>query len=176
MRFFSVPIAGAAVIETSPFTDERGSLARTFCRDEFSAHGLPSVFVQFNQSTNTRRGTLRGLHYQADPHPDGKLVRCARGRLFDVMVDLRPRSPTFRRWHTVELDADSGRAFYIPEGCAHGFVTLADDTHVIYHMTEMYYPELARGVRWNNSAFGVDWPVKNPILSLRDATFPDFEY
>jgi dTDP-4-dehydrorhamnose 3,5-epimerase len=122
---------------------------------------------------NTRRGILRGMHFQADPHPEGKLVRCTRGAIWDVVIDLRSGSPSYRQWIGVELTEKNARALYIPEGCAHGFQTLTDDSEVLYLMSEFYYPELARGVRWNDRAFGIEWPIADAILSDRDASYPD---
>ena len=161
-------------IELQPQADERGSFARTYCEATFRAHGLEPVGIQCNISVNAKRGALRGLHYQAAPAEEAKLVRCLRGRLFDVAVDLRPESPTFRQWLGVELEAAAGEALYIPRGCAHGFLTLADDTAVYYQMGTEYAPALARGVRWNDPAFGISWPFAPLHLSERDAAFPDF--
>lgn len=174
MRFTPTAIEGAIVIDIDPHVDERGMFARTFCKDEFSKHGLPSTFVQCNLSANKQRGTLRGLHYQADPRPEGKLVRCQRGAIFDVVVDLRPMSTTYCKWFGVDLDETNPRALFIPTGCAHGFQTLTDDACVFYQMTEMYVADLSRGVRWDDPAFGVVWPLAEPVLSPRDAAYPDF--
>jgi dTDP-4-dehydrorhamnose 3,5-epimerase len=174
MRFTETRLAGAFIVKIEPRQDERGYFARTFCREEFARAGLPIDFPQCNVSHNTRLGTLRGMHYQADPHPEGKLVRCTRGAILDVIVDLRPVSPTFRQWVGVELDEEGCTALYIPTGFAHGFQTLRDRSDVLYYMTETYQPTLARGVRWNDPAFGIEWPISNPILSERDAAYPDF--
>jgi dTDP-4-dehydrorhamnose 3,5-epimerase len=174
MKFRHMQIPGVVRIDLEPQTDERGSFARTYCEATFRAHGLEPVGIQCNISVNAKRGTLRGLHYQAAPAEEAKLVRCVRGRLFDVAVDLRPESPTFRQWLGVELDAEAGEALYIPRGCAHGFLTLADDTAVYYHMGTEYAPALARGVRWNDPAFAISWPFAPLHLSDRDAAFPDF--
>jgi dTDP-4-dehydrorhamnose 3,5-epimerase len=176
MLFNPTTISGVVVVDVVCRKDERGFFARTVCQDEFSACGLPTLFVQSSVSFNTRRGTLRGLHYQIAPKEEGKLVRCTSGALVDVAVDLRPASPTFRAWVGVELTAENHRAVYIPPGCAHGFQTLVDDTEVLYMMTEIYAPDLARGVRWNDAAFGVTWPIEEPILSERDAVYPDFRW
>jgi dTDP-4-dehydrorhamnose 3,5-epimerase len=167
-------IPGVFKIEPQPQADERGSFARTYCEATFRAHGLQPVGIQCNISVNAKRGTLRGLHYQAPPAEEAKLVSCVRGRLFDVAVDLRPDSPAFRQWLGVELDAAEGLALYIPRGCAHGFLALADDTAVYYHMGSEYAPELARGVRWNDPAFAISWPFEPLHISARDAAFPDF--
>lgn len=174
MKFVPTAIAGVVQIELQPQTDERGSFARTYCESTFRAEGLDPVGVQCNISVNAKRGTLRGLHYQAPPSREAKLVQCVRGRLFDVAVDLRPDSPTFRRWFGTELDAGQGGALYIPGGCAHGFLTLADDTAVYYHMGSEYAPALERGVRWNDPAFAIAWPFEPRHISPRDAAFPDF--
>src|ERR1700678_2956828 len=151
MIFTETPLAPACLIDIEPAGDERGYFARVFCQDEFSRRGLPGCFVQASLSFNRRRGTLRGLHYQAEPHPEGKLVRCTRGAVFDVMLDLRRDAPTYCGWFATELSADNARAVYIPPGFAHGFQTLSDDAELLYQMTEAYRPELSRGVRWDDS-------------------------
>jgi dTDP-4-dehydrorhamnose 3,5-epimerase len=174
VKFTPTLIPGVVKIEPEPQADERGSFGRTYCEATFRKHGLEPVGIQCNISANTKRGTLRGLHYQAPPAEEAKLVRCLRGRLFDVAVDLRPDSPAFRQWLGVELDAEEGRALYIPRGCAHGFLTLADDTAVYYQMGAEYAPDLARGVRWNDPAFAISWPYAPLHISPRDAAFPDF--
>jgi dTDP-4-dehydrorhamnose 3,5-epimerase len=173
MRFTETALAGVVVVEIEPHADDRGHFARTFCREEFARAGLPVDFPQCNLSFNARRGTLRGMHWQADPHPEGKLVRCTRGAIRDVLVDIRPESPTFRRWVAVELTEDNATAVFVPPGYAHGFQTLVDRSEVLYHMTEVYHPGLARGARWNDPAFGIDWLIADPILSPRDAAYPD---
>jgi len=175
MKFIATPIPGVIRIALEPQIDARGSFARTYCEATFRAQGLEPVGIQCNISVNAKRGTLRGLHYQAAPAEEAKLVRCVRGRLFDVAVDLRPESPAFRRWLGVELDAEAGEALYIPRGCAHGFLTLADDTAVYYQMGAEYVAGLARGVRWNDPAFGISWPFAPLHISERDSTFPDFK-
>ena len=174
MKFIPTLIPGVTKIALEPQADERGSFARTYDEAAFHAHGLEPVGIQCNISVNAKRGTLRGLHYQAAPAEEAKLVSCVRGRLFDVAVDLRPDSPAFRQWLGLELDADDGQALYIPRGCAHGFLTLADDTAVYYHMGSEYAPALARGVRWNDPAFAISWPFAPLHLSPRDAAFADF--
>lgn len=174
MIFRETPLAGAFVIELERIEDERGWFARTFAAAEFEEHGLEAVVVQCNLSFNARRGTLRGMHYQAEPYGECKLVRCTRGLLYDVVVDLRPDSPTFRRWHGVELRAESGLMLYLPKGLAHGFQTLADGTEVFYQMSERHVPSHARGVRWDDPAFAIEWPEDERIISERDRTFPDF--
>ncbi len=174
MIFLRTPLAGATIIETEPHVDARGSFARTWCHREFTNAGLNADMVQSSISRNTRAGTLRGMHWQAYPYEEVKLVRCIRGSIYDVIIDLRPTSPTYMMHCGFELDAESGRALYIPEGFAHGFVTLEDDTEVLYQMSNYYEPGAARGARWNDPAFGIAWPIENPILHPRDASYPDF--
>jgi dTDP-4-dehydrorhamnose 3,5-epimerase len=176
MRFVETPLNGAWVIGLDLLSDERGWFARAFDADEFAARGLNLAVVQCNASFNARRGTLRGMHYQAEPHGESKLVRCVRGSIFDVAVDLRAGSPTHRRWHGVELSAENRLAFYIPPGLAHGFQTLADDSEVLYQMGHPYVPEAALGVRWDDPAFAIQWPSAGGerIVSGRDRAFPDF--
>jgi dTDP-4-dehydrorhamnose 3,5-epimerase len=174
MRFLETPLAGARVIEIVPHADPRGFFARTFCRDELVAAGLPGEFMQASVSYNLRRGTLRGMHFQAAPHEEPKLVRCTRGALHDVIIDLRPGSATRCRWFGVELSAENRRTLYVPPGFAHGFQTLVDDTEILYQMAEPYMPGLARGVRWNDPAFGIAWPIADPFMSERDAVYPDY--
>jgi dTDP-4-dehydrorhamnose 3,5-epimerase len=163
---------GVTAIDPHPQTDARGSFMRLFCAERFAAHGLPTAFAQVNLSTNGRRGTLRGLHHQAAPHAEGKLVQCVRGAIFDVAVDIRADSPRFGCWTGMVLSAANRRAVFIPPGFAHGFQTLEDDSDVLYAMTEPYHPELARGLAWNDPAFGIVWPLEQPILSPRDAALP----
>jgi dTDP-4-dehydrorhamnose 3,5-epimerase len=175
MRFIELDLKGAYLIEPDRLEDERGFFARTWCRREFEACGLTSRLVQCNISFNRRRGTLRGMHYQAEPHSETKLVRCTRGAIYDVIIDLRPSSPTFKRWVSAELTADNRRMLYIPEGFAHGLQTLVDDTEVLYQMSEFYVPEAARGVRWDDPAFDIRWPpVEERVMSEKDRTYPDF--
>ena len=175
MKFTPAGLEGAYVIELDRLEDERGYFARTFCRDEFSAHGLRSVFPQCNTSFNARKGTLRGMHYQAQPHEEAKIVRCTRGAIHDVIVDIRRDSATYRKWISVELTADNARMLYIPEGCAHGFQTLADGSEVFYQMSATFHPESARGLRWNDPGLAIRWPLASPIVSERDAGYPDLE-
>jgi len=172
--FTPTPLAGALLVEMEPRKDPRGWFARTWCAREFGAQGLDARLVQCSASFNARRGTLRGLHWQAAPHAEAKLVRCTRGAIWDVIVDLRAGAATYTRHFAVELTQENGRALFIPEGFAHGFVTLADDTEVFYQMTEYYEPAAARGARWNDPAFGIPWPVTTPILHERDTRYPDF--
>lgn len=167
-------IAGVYVVDLEPRPDERGFFARSWCMHEFEQHGLDARLVQCNISFNLHRATLRGLHYQAMPHPETKLIRCTRGAIYDVALDLRPEQPTFRKWVGIELSDRNRRALYVPAGCAHGFQSLTDASEVLYHMSESYHPDLARGVRWNDPAFAIAWPLAQPILSPRDAGYPDF--
>jgi len=172
--FGSTPLPGAAVVDLERREDERGFFARSFCQREFEAQGLETTVAQCNVSFNRRRGTLRGMHWQAAPHGEAKLVRVTRGALWDVIVDLRPESATYCRWFGVELSAENHRALYIPRGFAHGFQTLVDDVEVFYQMSTSYVPDAQRGVRWDDPAFGIEWPILPPFLSERDATYPDY--
>jgi dTDP-4-dehydrorhamnose 3,5-epimerase len=174
MRFKETEVWGVVVVEPERHEDERGFFARTWCRQEFAARGLSPDLAQCSISFNKRRGTLRGMHYQAPPHGEVKLVRCTRGALVDVILDPRIGSPTFGKWVAVELTADNRVAVYIPEGCAHGFQTLADDTEVLYQIAGLYHPEAARGIRWDDPAFAVRWPLAPTVLSPKDLAYPDF--
>jgi dTDP-4-dehydrorhamnose 3,5-epimerase len=172
MIFTACPIAGAWLVEMERAADERGFFARTHCVAEFAAHGLNGVFRQSSISFNQRRGTLRGMHYQARPHAETKLVRCTAGAVYDVIVDIRPSSATFRHWFGTELSAGNRRALYIPEGVAHGFVSLSDETELLYMISAEYAPESARGFRWNDAAIGIEWPLAPAVISARDASLP----
>ena len=172
MRFVETPVAGAWVIELEPFEDERGFFARSFCAREFEARGLETRLVQCNLSWNRRKGTLRGMHYQRPPAAEAKLVRCVRGALFDVVLDLRSGSPTEGRHHGVELSAANRRSLYIPPGCAHGFQSLVDDTEILYQMSEFYTPEAGAGVRHDDPRFGIAWPLPVAVISDRDRDWP----
>ena len=175
MRFRELELPGAFLLELERIDDERGFFARTFCRDEFAEHGLATEIVQANTAFNVRAGTLRGLHYQAAPHAEAKLVRCTRGAVYDVIVDLRRDSPTFTRWLGVELSAENDALLYVPEGFAHGYQTLVDETETSYLMSQFYEPSAARGVRWDDPAFGIEWPeVAERTLNERDRSWPDF--
>jgi dTDP-4-dehydrorhamnose 3,5-epimerase len=176
--FRETAIDGAFVVEPERIEDERGFFARTFCAEEFRAHGLDARVAQSNTSFNRRTGTLRGMHWQQAPHGEAKLVRCTRGAIFDVAIDLRRDSPTHRCWAAAELTEDNGLALFVPVGCAHGFQTLADDSEVLYLMSTPYVPGSGRGVRWDDSAFGIEWPEPPPdgrTISERDASYPDFD-
>lgn len=172
MKFTETPLAGAWVIEPEPLHDVRGYFARTWCAREFAEHGLETVVAQRSISFSERRGTLRGMHYQASPHEEVKLVRCLRGAIHDVIIDLRPESATFREHFAVELTEQNHLALYVPKRFAHGYQTLEDRTEVEYQMTEFHHPDAARGLRWDDPAFGIDWPVPDPILKDRDDSYP----
>jgi len=162
------------LIELEPLRDERGFFARSWCAREFVEQGLETRLVQCNISWNAWAGTLRGMHYQAAPHAEVRLVRCTRGAIYDAIVDLRQDSATYRRWYGVELTADNRRMLYVPEGFAHGFQTLSDDSEVFYQMSEFYHPESARGVRWDDPAFGIRWPRPPAKMSERDRAYADW--
>ncbi|HIG73329.1 MAG TPA: dTDP-4-keto-6-deoxy-D-glucose epimerase [Bacteroidetes bacterium] len=173
MTLEPTPIPGCVRLVPTWHEDERGGFARTWDGGEFERLGLNAGVLQCSVSRNTHRGTLRGMHYQAAPHEEAKLVRCTRGAIYDVCLDLRPSSRTFRQWTAATLTADNGHALYIPEGCAHGFLTLADDTDVFYMMAgAAYAPEAARGVRYDDPAFGIEWPEPVRVIKDRDATYP----
>ena len=172
MLFSETKLRGAFVIEPERKEDERGYFARTFCEKEFAEHGLQTRFVQCNLSNSRRKGTLRGMHFQAAPHAEVKLVLCARGAIYDVIVDLRADSPTYRQHIGESLSAANGRMLYIPEGFAHGFQTIEDDTTVFYQMSQFYHPESARGVRWDDPAFHIEWPSAERIIIQRDREYP----
>jgi len=175
MRFLETGLAGAWLIEHGRREDERGFFARTWCRQEFQTRGIQVNFVQGNLSSNRRRGTLRGLHFQLPPSRESKLVRCSRGEIFDVIVDLRCDSPTFCRHYGVILSEAVCQSLYVPPGFAHGFQTLADDTEVVYEMGDFYRADLSSGTRWNDPAFGIRWPIAEPtVMSDRDRDYPDF--
>ena len=175
MKLEKLDIPGVYRIAIEPAADERGFFARTFCAETFAKWGLATDFVQRSMSYNKKRGTLRGLHYQAEPHAETKLVRCSRGAAFDVIVDLRPKSAYFGAWETIELSAENRHMIYIPAGCAHGFQTLVDDTELLYEITPAYVPEAARGVRWNDPALAIPWPMANPVVSAKDSGLPLLE-
>jgi dTDP-4-dehydrorhamnose 3,5-epimerase len=176
MLFETLGLSGAALVKMERHCDERGFFARSVCVEEFQAHGLPAAFVQSSVSWNRRRGTVRGMHFQWPPSREGKLVRCLRGAIHDVLLDLRPAEPTYLRYCAVVLDQDNRDAVFIPSGVAHGFQTLADDSEVLYQMTDVQAPALAAGVRWNDPAFDIRWPIASGIvIAHRDATYADFD-
>ena len=174
MIFAETLLKGAFVIEPERLEDERGFFARTWCHREFEAHGLKANWVQCDISFNRKKGTLRGLHYQAPPHEEIKLVRCTMGRIYDVIIDLRSWSSTFMKHVAVDLSARNRRMLYLPEGFAHGFQTLEDESEVFYQMSTYYAPDYACGVRWNDPAFNIQWPSTDRIISTRDQGYPDF--
>lgn len=175
MIFEQTPIPGAWLVALEPSADERGFFARLFSADEFAAHGLRTTFVQVNDSLSVERGTLRGLHYQLPPAAEAKLVRCVQGALFDVVLDLRPGSATFRRWFGTELSAENRRMMYVPEGCAHGLLTLAPRTEALYFVSAPYSPEHERGIRWDDPAFAIEWPFEPAVISAKDRAQRDFD-
>jgi dTDP-4-dehydrorhamnose 3,5-epimerase len=172
--FKETPLKGSYIIEPELREDERGFFARTFCRSEFIAQGLDPDLVQCNISYNQRKGTLRGMHFQAEPWGEAKSVRCTNGKIYDVILDLRPDSPTYCRWTAFELSAKNHLALFIPKGFAHGFQTLEDNSEVFYQMSEFFKPEYARGVRWNDPTFSIDWPLGDPIMSDKDKSYGDY--
>ncbi len=174
MIFHETDIPGAWVIDLEQRADSRGFFARAFCAREFEAHGISPAVVQCNLSYNEVRGTLRGMHYQLAPQAEAKVVRCTAGAIFDVIVDVRPASGAYCRWYGVELTASNRRMLYVPEGCAHGYLTLVDGTEVFYQVSAYHAPEAERGVRWNDSAFGIRWPLEPSVISERDRAHPDF--
>ena len=175
MIFNETKLPGVFIVDLQRLEDDRGFFCRSFCRNEFAGRGLNPDVAQCNISFNRDAGTLRGMHYQSTPHAEDKLIRCTRGKLYDVIVDLRRESPTFKQWIGLELTGDNRRMLYVPKGCAHGFQTLEDNTEVFYQMSEFYHPESAHGVRWNDPAFGIQWPAGVPvIISERDRNWPDY--
>lgn len=175
MKFIQTSVAGAWVLEPEPISDERGFFARLWCAEALAEHGLSAVIAQTNVGFSQAGGTLRGLHLQRAPHAEVKLVRCTRGLAFDVVVDLRPDSPTYCEWYGLELSPENRRALYVPEGCATGYLTLEAATEVYYHTSAAYAPDTAWGVRWNDPAFGIKWPAEPQLLSVQDRDWPAFE-
>jgi len=175
MIFVETELPGAYLIELERREDQRGYFARAWCEREFAVHGLETRFVQVNLGHNLRRGTVRGMHFQRAPYAEVKLVRCTRGALYDVIIDLRPESPTYRRWIGVELSAANGRALYVPRGFAHGYQTLEDNTDLMYQTSEFYVAEAARGVRYNDPAFGIAWPLAVSLVSEADANWQEYQ-
>ena len=175
MVFVTTKLQGVFIIDVETKEDDRGFFARTFCQHEFEAHGLNPRVAQCSTSFNKNKGTLRGMHYQAAPYAEVKVVRCTAGAIYDVAVDLRQDSPSHKKWVAIKLTAENRRALYIPAGCAHGFQTLEDDSEVYYQISNFYHPESARGVRWNDPAIGIDWPaVEARTISEKDRSYPDF--
>lgn len=174
MKFHETELKGAFIIEPEKRADDRGFFARSWCQKEFEQHGLVPRVVQANISNNKHKATLRGMHYQASPYEETKLVRCTRGAVYDVIIDVRPDSPTYRRWIGVELTASNYKMLYVPEGFAHGFQTLEDDTEVIYQVSQFYTPSAERGIRWNDPLFQIKWLTPVETISEKDANWPDF--
>ena len=174
MIFHKTPIEGARVIELEKRGDERGFFARAYCAHEFAQAGLEAGFDQANNSNSAAKGTLRGLHYQLAPDDENKLVRCIKGALFDLILDVRPASPTFGKWFGAELTADNRKMMFVPRGCAHGFLTLSDDVETIYFAKGFYAPQSERGIRWNDPKFAIDWPFKPVVVSDKDSNWLDF--
>ena len=174
MIFSQTAIPGAFLISLNRIEDERGFFARTFCRSEFTEYGLNPDLVQCSISFNKQKNTLRGMHFQKPPYAETKVVRCTMGSIFDVIIDLRPDSPAFKKWLSFELTDENRLMVYIPQGLAHGFLTLKDNTEVLYQISDRYIPESARGVRWNDSAFGIEWPETPQIISVKDQEYKDF--
>jgi dTDP-4-dehydrorhamnose 3,5-epimerase len=175
MLFRETEVAGAFEIIPELKCDERGFFARSWCRKEFEAHGLNPRLEQCSISFNLRKGTLRGMHWQAEPFQETKSVRCTQGAIYDVALDLRKNSPTYKKWTAVILSAAKRNMLYIPDGCGHGFITLEDETEISYQISEFYTPESTRGVRWDDPVFGIVWPLPVEVISERDRTYPDFE-
>lgn len=172
MKFRPTALSGIWLIELELREDERGFLARTYCQREFAEHGLTTAWPQCNLTLTKQRGLIRGMHFQTEPRPETKLIRCCAGAVFDVVIDVRPGSPTFGRWEGFELTASNRTTLYIPGGFAHGFQCLVDDCELFYQMSEFYMPELARGIRWNDPAVNILWPIPDPLLSERDRNLP----
>ena len=175
MLFTKTQLEGAWLVEPEPIRDSRGWFARTFCEREFEAHGLETRFVQHSTSQNVQRGTLRGMHFQTAPHAEVKLVRCLKGAIYDVIIDLNPGSPTYRQWQGFELSASNMRQIYIPKGFAHGFQTLDDECEIGYLISEFYAPEASSGLRWDDPAFGINWPLPVSVMSDKDKSWPYFK-
>lgn len=174
MIFTETTLEGAFLIEPEPIVDERGSFARMFCKNLFLERGLNATWVQCNSSVNSRKGTIRGMHFQIPPGAEIKTVNCVRGAIYDVIVDIREDSPSRGRWYGCTLTEENQHILYIPEGFAHGFQTLADNTSVYYQMSQFHVPDCARGVRWNDPAFGIEWPLPVSSISAKDSEFPSF--
>jgi dTDP-4-dehydrorhamnose 3,5-epimerase len=176
MHFHESPLPGAYLIELDKKGDDRGFFARVYCQHEFAERGLVTEFVQVNNSLSADRGTLRGMHYQIEPHSECKVVRCIRGALWDCIIDLRSDSPTFGHWYGEQLSAENRRMMYVPKGFAHGFITLTDDVEAFYFVDAFYAPRAERGIRWNDPCFGIKWPMDPIVMSDKDQAWPDFEY
>ena len=174
MIFQETKLKGAFIVDVNRHEDNRGSFSRTYCQREFKEHGIEPEVVQANMSTNKIKGTLRGLHYQKDPHQETKFIRCIKGALYDVIVDLRPHSPTYKGWVGVELTEQNQRALFVPKDFAHGFVTLVDDTTAFYMVSQFYYPGAEMGIRWNDTSFKIKWPVEPLCITEKDSSWSDY--
>jgi dTDP-4-dehydrorhamnose 3,5-epimerase len=175
LKFTETELHGAFIIELEKIEDKRGFFARSWCHDEFKTHGLTSRVVQSNISYNKKKGTLRGMHYQKPPYEESKLIRCTRGAIRDVIIDLRQDSDTYTKWISVDLTADNYKMIFVPEGFAHGFQTLSDDTEIFYQVSQFYTPGSEDGIRWNEPLFGIDWPLEVTVISEKDMNWPDYE-
>ncbi|MCI0621722.1 MAG: dTDP-4-dehydrorhamnose 3,5-epimerase [Acidobacteria bacterium] len=176
MVFSQAPLESAYIVDVTKIEDNRGFFARSWCSQEFLRRGLTNVMVQTNIGFNLKRGIVRGLHYQTDPHSEAKLIRCTRGAIYDVIVDLRPDSPTYKQWFGTELTEDNYRMIYAPEGVAHGYQTLTDNAEIVYQTSEFFVPEAATGVRYDDPAFTIDWPLPVQLVSARDRSWPDYSF
>lgn len=174
MKFTETKLEGAYIIEIEKLTDDRGFFARSWCQKEFEAHGLTSRVVQTNVSFNRKKGTLRGLHYQLKPNEESKLIRCTRGAIYDVIIDLRPKSPTYKQWIGVKLSDENYTMFFVPENFAHGFQTLKNNTEITYQVSQFFTTGSERGIRWNDPIFGIKWPLEIAVISAKDRDWPDF--
>jgi dTDP-4-dehydrorhamnose 3,5-epimerase len=174
MKFTETELKGAFIVEIEKLSDDRGFFARSWCLKEFEAHGLTSRVVQSNVSYNIKKGTLRGMHYQIAPYQESKLIRCTRGAIYDVIIDLRPESPTYKQWTGLELTADNRTMLFVPEDFAHGFMTLADDTEITYQVSQFYTPRSEKGIRFNDPLFRIQWPLDVSVISDKDRQWPDF--
>ncbi len=175
MKFVALPVEGAFLVELEKNEDERGFFARSWCKNEFEAAGLNGNFAQCNISFNKKKNTLRSMHYQSAPYEEAKLVRCTMGAIYDVIIDLRPSSATFKKWYATELSAKNHKMLYIPKGFAHGYLTLEDNSEVFYQMSEFYHPECSKGLLWNDSAFRIKWPKGKKVITARDLEYPNFK-
>jgi dTDP-4-dehydrorhamnose 3,5-epimerase len=174
LKFTETSLKGAYVIEINKLEDERGFFGRSWCANEMKAHGLKTNIAQANTSFSKKKGTLRGMHYQNDPYQETKLIRCTRGAIFDVIIDLRPESPTYKKWYGVQLTQDNYKMLYVPEDFAHGFITLTDDSEVTYLVTQFYTPGAEAGIRWDDAQFDIKWPVSPTVISDKDRNHPDY--
>lgn len=174
MIFVKTNLKDAYIIELEKFKDQRGFFARTYCREEFNEHNIQFPIVQANISYSKKKGTLRGMHYQRKPHRESKLISCRQGAIYDVIIDIRPESPSYEQWTGIELNERNHRTLYVPEGFAHGFITLEDETKVAYPVSEFYKPDVEMGIRWDDPAFKIDWPAEVEVVSDKDKNWPDF--